>query len=476
METQSTQNGLTQLFMSLGLSTANPLNNLEGSDSADGAAFNSLLASYLPQSTFSPISDADQATASVLGPVLEEPLVDLLPVSEETLNGGAEFDLKNGEAAILPVDVESLPLSDDPLGKTLPLVPQTIQPSQNDLALKANKKSEQDPSASINGEGHALKGDHEVQSLLENQGFYAQSLVSSLIPAKPVSNSSMNMTTLSRKEALGTEGVTAASLNVLANKNVSNISLSSGLDSTSLELSEESSGELSEDVLRPIAPSFLKNNKAVTQLDSPIVQTPTTLTNNVTIEQTSILNTALAMNEDPTDLSLQELSDIEDLEKADIEQKLSTTERKQDEQTLKLSKGQQAWGDALAGKISMNAAKNVQQVTIHLDPPELGSLELKLNVKDDQQTQVQVQVQSPQVKEALESSANRLRDMLAEQGLELSEFDVQTGSQQGGDNDQQAAEEGLSSNQQDSDALSLEEESTIQIPARKNNNLLDTFV
>jgi flagellar hook-length control protein FliK len=185
---------------------------------------------------------------------------------------------------------------------------------------------------------------------------------------------------------------------------------------------------------------------------------------------------ALALNEDPTTQSMGDLIDVQAMEKDEVDTKLNTLERKQDDQTLKLSKGQQAWGDAITARITMNAAQDVKQVTIHLDPPELGTLELKLHVKDDQQTLVQVNVQHPQVKEALESSAHRLREMLADHGLELSEFDVQTDS----DRREQLADDSDKNDQgqsQNSDTSpQSDEEMSIEIPKAKNNNLLDTFV
>lgn len=100
------------------------------------------------------------------------------------------------------------------------------------------------------------------------------------------------------------------------------------------------------------------------------------------------------------------------------------------EKSLQLNKGQQAWGDAISERITMAAAKDVQQATIHLDPPELGAMELKLEINEERQTQVQVQVQSPQVKEALESSATRLREMLEKEGLQLANLDVSDQGQQ----------------------------------------------
>ena len=63
METQPTQQGLMQLFMGLGLSTANPLATLGASDKPSEAGFDSLLAGYLPDST---LTDSELLSATIL--------------------------------------------------------------------------------------------------------------------------------------------------------------------------------------------------------------------------------------------------------------------------------------------------------------------------------------------------------------------------------------------------------------------------
>lgn len=116
------------------------------------------------------------------------------------------------------------------------------------------------------------------------------------------------------------------------------------------------------------------------------------------------------------------LTDIE-LEQMDEQQQL--TEHKS---RLEFGSDKQQWTPAMGSRILTMVADNIQQAEIHLDPPELGSMEIKLQLNQEQ-TSVQVQVQNPQVKEVLEVNAQRLRDVLAEQGLELSEFDVSDQSQ-----------------------------------------------
>jgi flagellar hook-length control protein FliK len=142
------------------------------------------------------------------------------------------------------------------------------------------------------------------------------------------------------------------------------------------------------------------------------------------------------------------------------------------EKSLQLNKGQLAWGDAISERITMAAAKDIQQATIHLDPPELGAMELKLEVNEERQTQVQVQVQNPQVKEALESSATRLREMLEKEGLQLANLDVSDQSQQQQQGDSDSSSQGGDGFMTNGDEDEVEVTPTIRV----SDSLLDTYV
>jgi flagellar hook-length control protein FliK len=451
METQPTQPGLMQLFTSLGLATNNPLNTLN-SAAADGEGtralgFEGILADYLPAQAD---SSSGLVSAKLSLPVLTEP-----PPTEAMLADSSQFS------------AETLP----PLGQPLPLMSTSTQ----DTVVLASVQG-----AAFQSQKAALveEAADELDTLLTGQGYYAQSLVSSLLPTKASSVSSLN-----NGVAANPHDMVAAAANLdmrqgmgpsLSNKPMEQV----GMDLSS-EAEEEGGLEVSTDRFlgargtsdKPLAKAGL--DTATTSMQQVLNNPHSNQAS--TPSEASLL--AVAMNENPTQ-SLEDLANIEDVEKAEVEAKLTTMERKQDDQVLRLNKGQQAWGDALSERIAMNAAKNIKQVTIHLDPPELGSLELKLQIKDDQQTLVQVQVQSPQVKEALESSAHRLRDMLANQGMELSEFDVQTGSEQDRQQAQKNPDElGEGSSQRNSDALAADgEELSLEVALPKNNNLLDTFV
>ncbi|PYE31020.1 flagellar hook-length control protein FliK [Idiomarina fontislapidosi] len=74
-------------------------------------------------------------------------------------------------------------------------------------------------------------------------------------------------------------------------------------------------------------------------------------------------------------------------------------------------------------RIQMMVSKNIQRADIRLDPPELGSMHVRIHTQGDQTT-VQFQVQSAQAREAIEQTMPRLREMLEQQGLNLAESSV----------------------------------------------------
>lgn len=82
-----------------------------------------------------------------------------------------------------------------------------------------------------------------------------------------------------------------------------------------------------------------------------------------------------------------------------------------------------AWGQEVAQRVHWMVSQQVQQAEIRLDPPELGSLEVRISVSRDQAHVNFASVHAP-VREALEAALPRLREMLAEQGLNLVQAEV----------------------------------------------------
>lgn len=85
--------------------------------------------------------------------------------------------------------------------------------------------------------------------------------------------------------------------------------------------------------------------------------------------------------------------------------------------------GQPGATEALNERIMMMRAKGLQMAEIRLDPPELGALTVKVKVTGDT-TSIQFHSPHPEVREALESQVQRLREMMDHAGLALGDVGV----------------------------------------------------
>ena len=98
------------------------------------------------------------------------------------------------------------------------------------------------------------------------------------------------------------------------------------------------------------------------------------------------------------------------------------------------SDGQQQLSEKIRWMVN---ARNTM-AEIRLDPPELGSMQVRVNVAGDAAS-VSFVVQSQQAKDALADAMPKLRDMLSEQGIELGDAQVRKDSSSGQENGQQLA-------------------------------------
>ncbi|SNC67197.1 flagellar hook-length control protein FliK [Marinobacter sp. es.048] len=122
--------------------------------------------------------------------------------------------------------------------------------------------------------------------------------------------------------------------------------------------------------------------------------------------------------------------------------------------------GHAEWGDKLVGKLSWLTARNMSVAEIHLTPPDMGPMEVKVRVQNEQ-ANITVHSANPVVRDQLELHSHRLRDMLGEQGLSLAGFDVsdsprqQTGEQGAGDGNGSGADStSLAAGEQDDESVS----------------------
>ena len=143
--------------------------------------------------------------------------------------------------------------------------------------------------------------------------------------------------------------------------------------------------------------------------------------------------------------------------------------------TLQPPVGTPSWDGALGQKVTWMASNQMQIAELHLNPPNLGPLEVRLTVTNDQASAMFVSHHAG-VRDAIESALPRLREMLAESGITLGNVSVGSQSfQQQHAFDQQG---GRFSAQPGALAVNGVSDAFTQLPqlARGHMGMVDTFV
>ena len=85
--------------------------------------------------------------------------------------------------------------------------------------------------------------------------------------------------------------------------------------------------------------------------------------------------------------------------------------------------GQTGWHEEMGQKLTWMVGNNRQQADLVLNPPQLGRIEVSLTMNGDQATAIFTSP-NPAVREALENSLHRLREVLADAGVSLGQAQV----------------------------------------------------
>ncbi len=172
------------------------------------------------------------------------------------------------------------------------------------------------------------------------------------------------------------------------------------------------------------------NAEALAPRETPVVRI-NQLFAQITTAANQITNSAVTgMNEVIDQRYQQEIADMQVL---NAQQTTATSQSKQINvdptllQALNIVKSDAA--KLLQERVSALLNINNKEAEIRLDPPEMGSMQIRIR-SDAEQAQINFVVQNQQAKEALEQSMPKLREMLAEQGIELGESSIQQGDSQ----------------------------------------------
>ncbi|RTE85456.1 MULTISPECIES: flagellar hook-length control protein FliK [Gammaproteobacteria] len=163
-----------------------------------------------------------------------------------------------------------------------------------------------------------------------------------------------------------------------------------------------------------------KNNNAVQRLLDVVVQSQATEQNKTPTQPAATNPTTTATAQSQNGFSQQMSQAQQAAQQTPLEQ------ARQVQQHIDLF-GPQAPQNMRDQVMAMVNSKQ-QFAEMRLDPPELGKLQIRIQMNSENQASVQFQVNSPQAREAVEQSLPKLKEMLEQQGLQLADTDVKEGS------------------------------------------------
>jgi flagellar hook-length control protein FliK len=136
--------------------------------------------------------------------------------------------------------------------------------------------------------------------------------------------------------------------------------------------------------------------------------------------------------------------------------------------------GTTAWNQALGEKVVWMAAGAQQTATLTLNPPNMGPLQIVLNLANDQATASFFSAQ-PEVRQALEAAFPRLKEMMNEAGIQLEQATVSADTPRQDDTPGRQAQRGMPPIAGMNDAVSAGLQ-PIHAPGQQSGRgLVDTF-
>lgn len=122
--------------------------------------------------------------------------------------------------------------------------------------------------------------------------------------------------------------------------------------------------------------------------------------------------------------------------------------------TLQTLAGQSGWDVEVGNRIRWMVGQNNSGVELRLNPPELGSIEVKV-ASEGERTSVTFFAANPAARDALELALPRLREMFADSGMQLANADVSDQSLQQ-DPEQLSGSEGFAADGDSGEEMMLE--------------------
>ena len=148
-------------------------------------------------------------------------------------------------------------------------------------------------------------------------------------------------------------------------------------------------------------------------------------------------------------------------------------------QTIASPLGSNSWADEFSQKINWMSTQQNHVAELHLNPPDLGPLDVVLKISDNQATALFTSPHSA-VREAVENALPKLREILADNGITLGNTTVSDQPPRGRDAERFMGQGSGTTAQHDGSSEASGTEGLLAAaapiaPARRHNGMVDTF-
>lgn len=214
------------------------------------------------------------------------------------------------------------------------------------------------------------------------------------------------------------ESKIAAEFNPLGTSTTQSASEQSTKDKSSAQGAAQTKEHVTAQTEVEVKKSALANQ---TQVDQKIATTPSILTN--TFGESSLSSGLMDAQ--------QVTAQFESLSNKQVADNVTQVKANQMQFAEAINIHRKDFADAVKNKVMVMISQKLQQADITLDPPELGNVQVRINLQGDAAA-VNFVVQNSQAKDALEQHMNKLRDMLSESGVDVGDANVRQQQQESG--------------------------------------------
>lgn len=131
------------------------------------------------------------------------------------------------------------------------------------------------------------------------------------------------------------------------------------------------------------------------------------------------------------------------------------------------------WTQDVAQRVQVMVNQSMNELEVRLDPLDLGPMKIKLALDEQQKAHVTLSAQHTLTRDMLENALPRLKELLAQEGIELASVNVNAGDHGGTNAQENPHQESLVASEFIEDAANLQADQNLM---RSTDNLVDHYV